>query len=316
MNRPSGGDVPITLNGCPSPSIPALVLWPAGMNRPWQELLEIASSARMDAISLSPPILDTIEAQGLTPLGLAERLAEAGLVLSHLDGVSSWATNPHPDPDDDGYALTHALFDYPIGRLLDMADTFGMKAVAAVGAFSKGTTGFDEICRSFADFCDRAKTHDIRVDLEFIPHWGIPDLPAAWKIVSAVNRDNCGILVDTWHLQKGSRDFEADMALLETIPGHILSTVQLCDDQVAMREDTTFQELIRHGRSFPGEGELAIVRILATIARKGGLTSIGPEPFSADLATLPVADIARRADQSTRHALVAAMACAERSVVG
>ena len=285
---------------------PALILWPAGINRPWRDLIDIATRARMDGISLSPLTLRDVEKDKDGSAGFGERLAAAGLHVSHLDGVSSWAPERHPDRDDPAYGLVHPLFDFSVGELLDLAGKFNIRSVAAVGAFSKGAIGFDEICRSFADFCDQAKAQDIWVDLEFIPHWGIPDLPAAWRLLSAVDKDNCGILVDNWHLQKGSADFEADMALLDEIPGRFLRALQLCDDTVEMRETTTFGELIKHGRGFPGEGELAVDRVLTSLLKKGGLKCVGAEPFSAELADLSADEIALRTDRSVRGALATA----------
>jgi hypothetical protein len=37
-------------------------------------------------------------------------------------------------------------------------------------------------------FCDRAQAVGVRVDLEFIPHFGIRTLSDAWNVVREANR--------------------------------------------------------------------------------------------------------------------------------
>src|SRR5262249_31545627 len=140
---------------------------------------------------------------------------EAGVTLSHMDGVSSWAPIWYQaDP------LPHikARFDYSSERCLDFAEALGLRAILAAGSFDRDALAPDVLVRAFADFCDAAGRRDMRVDLEFVPFWGIPDLPAAWDIVGAADRPNGGILVDTWHMAKGSTDIERDLALLASLP--------------------------------------------------------------------------------------------------
>jgi sugar phosphate isomerase/epimerase len=161
---------------------------------------------------------------------------------------------------------------------------------------------------SFGNFCDRAKSRGLRVDLEFIPFWGIRDLTTAWHIVRTADRENSGVLVDTWHMQKGSTDFTHDIALLQTIPGERLVSVRLCDARIEPQAGTLLDEIIEVGRGFPGEGELAIDLMLGIILGKGGLRDVGPEILSPSLASLAPTEIGARAGNSTRQAIARAKA--------
>jgi sugar phosphate isomerase/epimerase len=225
--------------------------------------------------------------------------ADNGLAINQLDGASSWT--PFRFPAELPVEVRER-FDIPPERMLDIAADLGISTVVAVGVFKRGQLETDELVPMFAAFCDQAKQRGLRVDLEFIALWGIPTLQMAWDIVRTADRDNSGLLVDTWHLQRGSADFERDLVLLESIPAERLANLQLADSSLTPKAATLFEDCQRF-RRFPGEGEQSLGRIASLMAAKGRLRSVGPEVFSEEIANLPTLEVGKRAGEGTRRTL-------------
>jgi sugar phosphate isomerase/epimerase len=231
-----------------------LVFWPGSLySAGFDGLLQAAAAGGYDRMAVSPLMLDQLLTAGETAEAILRAAQASGVTLSDLDGMSSWA--PLWFASD----LTPALrdrFNFPAARCLELAAEFQLDSIVAVGLFDLGALNLELLTDTFGTFCDAAAGHEIRVELEFVPYWGIPDLTAAWKIVQGAGRGNSGIMIDTWHFQKGSRDFEADLALLRTIPGRYLTSIQLADGAVTPEADSLRGEGTL--RRFPGDGELAL----------------------------------------------------------
>ncbi len=278
---------------------PELVFWPGSRyGEGFDALLDAAAAAGFAAMAVSTLMLEQLLSAGRTATSVLRDASTAGLTLSQLDGMSSWA--PVWYGDDVSPALRER-FDCPAARCLELATEFQLEAVVAVGVFDRGELGRDVLVDAFGAFCDAAVHSGQRVDLEPIPYWGVPDLATAWDIVAGAGRSNGGILVDTWHLQKGSRDLESDLELLAGIPAACLTNVQLADAAVAAEADTLRAE--GQLRRFPGDGELALERIVSIIAGKGGLRWIGAELAGTHIDGLPIREAARRCAESTKDTL-------------
>jgi sugar phosphate isomerase/epimerase len=285
-----------------------LVFWAVGhMNLPFSAHLDIAEAGGFTSLAVAPSTFKHLAAQGLTARDVLEQAGERGLKFTQLDGIATWVDKWYPlSNDSESTRVMRAHFDVPLEEALDIGQALKMKSVVAVAFFDEGSIPTEEVIESFAAFCDAAKLRGISVDLEFIPMWGIRELPLAWEIVKTANRANSGVLVDTWHMQKGSSDFARDIALLETIPGNRLMNVQLADADLSKHGKTLLED--DRFRKFPCEGELDITRILAIIEAKGSLQSVGPEIVGNNLTGLSPAEVGRRAGRATRQALERAYA--------
>jgi sugar phosphate isomerase/epimerase len=181
-----------------------------------------------------------------------------------------------------------------------IVDALGLTTILAVAGFDENTVPLTAQIDGFGKLCDRAKAQGIWVDLEFMPHWGLRDLAAAWAIVSKVARDNCGILVDTWHFAKGNPDFD----LLRSLPGKYFVGVQVADAMKRQRGATIYEEGSRF-RKFPGEGEMPIVEILTIIREKGYLRYIGPEVFSDEADAMSAEAAGKKSGDTMRNVMKA-----------
>lgn len=275
---------------------PDTLFWPGSLGgRGFPALLEAASAGDFKHMAISPLLISRLLAEGRRGGDIVAEAHASGITLSHLDGMSSWAPLWHQaDP------LPHvkARFDFSAEQCLDFAEAVGLQSLLVAGAFDHGALPLDVLVESFGNFCDAAAKRRMRVELEFVPFWGIPDLPAAWDIVRQADRPNGGILIDTWHLQKGSNDFERDVALLATVPANCIQNVQVADATIKPKADSIYAE--GRFRTFPGNGELAINRVVHLVAAKGNLQWIGPEIFGAAIDDLSNVEAGNRMGASVK----------------
>ena len=276
-----------------------LLFWPGSLNaRGFEAIIREAAAGAFAELAISPLMIHELLATGRTADDIIAEAAARGVRLSTLDGVSSWAPiwiqdNPLP--------AMRARFAFTAAQNLEMAAALGLDTILVAGAFDKGALDLEVLIDPFGRFCDEAARLGIRVELEFVPFWGIPELGVAWDIVRRAARPNSGLLIDTWHFHKGSRDIEADLALLATIPGDRLRNVQLADALARSEADTLYAQgrLRRHA----GDGELAIDRIVGTIVQQGCLERIGPEIFGAVADDALPGETGRRGASTTRQVL-------------
>ena len=130
------------------------------------------------------------------------------------------------------------------------------------------------LAESLASVCVRARSSGMRVNVEFIPFLGIPDLATAWAAVQLCGDPEIGIVMDTWHFFRGKPDND----LLASIPGERIGAVQVSDalaDPVGSLETDCL-----HHRLPAGLGSFPLGETLSTLETTGGLNDVGPEIFS------------------------------------
>jgi len=220
-------------------------------------------------------------AAGRTAEDINAEMRSKKIVLSHLDGISSWAPIWYASDAGD---FVRWLFHFDPVHALDLGAAFGVEAVVAAGLFAEGEVAPDDLIRSFADFCDLAAKRNIRVDLEFVTQSGISTLQQALSIVQEANRPNSGVLVDTWHLIRCSRDFGEELALLASLPRGYVENIQINDGLMMPKSAEGGAELFN--RDFPGKGEFPIADIIQAANASGGVKWIGVEVFGPALGEL------------------------------
>jgi sugar phosphate isomerase/epimerase len=270
-----------------------LTLW-AGSVLPLglEERLEAARAGRFAATSLFPFEVIRARRAGGADAELRARIEAAGLRVAVIDPLARWLPTwqrPQLPPDDPAYG------DFRPEEIFEMADSFGAELISVLALYDPPvdpTVGGP----AFAQLCDQAAEHGLRLQLEFVPGTGIPDLAVAWAIVEAADRPNGGILLDTWHFFRSNSSFE----LLAAIPAERIFALQVEDAPAAAAADVAHESL--HGRLLPGDGELDLTKFMAALA--GRVPSLsGPEVFSDELWKLPAAELGRRLGDSTRALL-------------
>lgn len=276
-----------------------LIFWPGSLTfLGFRPLLEAAYAGGYHSMAISPVTIHQQLAAGWMADDITAEAEGNGITLTQLDGVASWAPIWHqakPAP------TVRKRFAFSAEHCLDLASAVGLDSVLVAAAFDIGALETTQLIEPFATFCDSARARGLRVELEFVPSWGVPTLAMAWDIVRTADRPDTGLLIDTWHLQKGSPDLAADLELIGTIPGDRLASIQLSDATVVRRADELDTDT--HFRLFPGDGELALETITAAIAARGGLRRIGTKIFGPAIDQLALDQAGRRCAQSTQRVL-------------
>jgi sugar phosphate isomerase/epimerase len=286
MHRTSGG--------------PKRVLWSWVVNRQprLEDQVVTAAAGGFDVLTVPYRLYRTSLDAGITAQEMRSAARSRGVVLDFLDGVMSWApVRWGPEVGD----FVKQAFAFSVDQALEMCGALGLTTIVAASAFDVGAVSLPDLIEAFAAFCDRAAEAGVWVDLEPVPMSGIPTLDLAWQIVNGANRANSGIMFDTWHFQRGDPDLE----LVASIPAGRIVNVQLVDGDLHPKWANPWDEGL-HGRYLPGEGDLPLLEILATLTHHHPIGTIGPEGVSDEVATLAPAELGARAGRSTDAVLTKA----------
>lgn len=249
------------------------------------ETIEAAARHGFPTITATPGIYAEALAAGFDAAALRRRLADAGVAVRVIEGISTGLPGQPTDP------IAYR------GRLLQRHDAAACIAVAeALGApivsathYQGDPTPLPAIAEAIGGVCRLAATRGIAVTIEFIPGSAIPDLAASRAVVEASGEANCSIMVDTWHLVRSG----GTAADVRALPPGIVGTFQLAD-RIAPAPGAAYVPM--SGRSLPGEGELPLAEMVAAALANNPAITVELEVFSEELAALtPDAAAARTA---------------------
>lgn len=141
-----------------------------------------------------------------------------------------------------------------------------IEAAAIIGAknilFTSRLKDQGATTQRYAQCCELAHPHGIRVVCEFLPIFPLNTLPMAAQIVNDANQPNGGILIDNLHLSRSGAT-PTDVALLDT---SLFPYIQIADAPAARPDafEALLDEAI-NGRLCPGEGGLPIDELLSIV---------------------------------------------------
>jgi 4-hydroxyphenylpyruvate dioxygenase len=218
-------------------------------------------------------------------------VADSDVDVTVIDPYTQWT--PEFDPPTDLPGLDPEFLRFTEAEFFGMAAELDVDSMTAFEPFT-ADLGPEAGAEAFGTLCDRAAEDGIDVHLEFIPGTGVPDLERAWEIVRRADRENGGIVFDTYHYFRGGRDDE----LLATIPGEKIFRVQLMDAH-AEPVGPLIEDMLNH-RLPLGEGDLDLAPVVRTLDEVGGLSSVGYELFNVENDELSAAEAGRRAGEDLR----------------
>jgi sugar phosphate isomerase/epimerase len=115
---------------------------------------------------------------------------------------------------------------------------------------------------SLAQLCDLAKAVGLGVSLEFLTWTPIANLQQAVDLCRGVKRDNCGLLIDTLHIDRSRVGLEE----LETLPDEIFHFAHVCDaDKEIPSACAELLYTAREARLDPGQGGIDLSAILSRL---------------------------------------------------
>jgi sugar phosphate isomerase/epimerase len=151
----------------------------------------------------------------------------------------------------------------------------------------------DESLDRFGRCAEIIASAGAKLALEMPPVGELDHLPAALRVVDAVGRDLCCLLVDTFHFFRGSSTWSQ----LESLPLDALGYVQFDDALAPAGEDVMADTMDR--RAMPGEGELDLRRFAGTLVDRGWSGWVSVEVLSSEMRRLDVEEFASRAYASS-----------------
>ena len=124
------------------------------------------------------------------------------------------------------------------------------------------------------DLADLARQHGMRIGYEALA-WGrwVKDWTAAWDIVRAADRDNLGIVLDSFHICARGNPIEP----IAGLPAEKIALVQVADAPAIAMDPLS---LSRHYRCYPGQGDYPIVDYLDAVTRSGYRGPLSLEIFN------------------------------------
>jgi sugar phosphate isomerase/epimerase len=251
-----------------------LTLWPACVRtHALPDQIAAAAQAGFSSLAINPATYHAAVSSGLSPQDILRIADYNGVRFSWVDAVSGWLPIRYPadSPELKGF------LDYDLKLAFEIADILGAEAILAIGCFAEGALPLSQQIDCFGELCREAKVRNLRVGLEFIPTWGIGNLKSAWRIASAVDAQNGGYVVDTWHFFRSN----SDPNLLQQIPDDRIFAVQVADAASDCKVRSLLDDSLNF-RKLPGDGALPLARLLDTITTKG-TKDFGPEVFSIEL---------------------------------
>jgi sugar phosphate isomerase/epimerase len=284
------------------------VLWAGTLGQAsFEERLAATAAAGCFGMSVFPWDSRPSGGHGSRAAELRAQADDSGVRLVAVDPLSSWLPDwPPPtasewaigvSPERVAYAELFAT--YSVDECLTLGSELGADLVTVIEPYGRPVV-IDVAAAAFAEVCDRAAGHDLRVQLEFMPFSGVPDLRSAWEIVDLAGRTNGGLVIDAWHFFRG----EPDLALLASLPGDKVFSLQLSDGPQCPEPDLWLAAA--RDRLLPGAGEFDLTTLLAAVRTHQPRAVIGPEVVSAALAAMHPTQAALRAVGATASAVDAA----------
>jgi sugar phosphate isomerase/epimerase len=246
---------------------------------------ELVSTALQLGYRNLAPSLGLLPPEKAALTQLRQRADDEGIRIAILDGVASWLP----------LSGTRFSAAESFERIAEVAFELGAYAVSLLPV--RVDLSAAQLVDCFGRACDVLSASGTVAQIEFSPLGGIPDLARAWSIVQAADRPNGGLVLDTWHFYRG----DPDLALLSSIPGQRITSVQISD--AAKEPKTSLWKDTLHHRMLPGDGDIPLSAIIEVLRGSNGLNWVGPEILSEALDSLPLDERLRIAIESIEHLL-------------
>ena len=183
-----------------------------------------------------------------------------------------------------------AMYD----RLLELGAELGVgKIKVGGGVFEEGEPDIPAMRAAFATLCERAAPLGIDIVIEFLPFASINTIDRGLAILDGLGVTNGGLLVDTWHVERGGMT----AADIRKLPLQFLRAVEL-DDAGPEVMGTLFNDST-HYRRPRGEGSIDIPGQLQAVLDVGYRGYFGVEIIAAYHRYLPLEIAAQRAFDAT-----------------
>lgn len=228
--------------------------------------IDAAGAAGFDGVSLWTFHHLMASGDGMDDAELADRLAANGLVAPIVEAMPGWAN-----------AADDAAVRGDAGFALGVAAAVGATCAVAV-CMEPEFADRDRTVANLALVGDIAADSGIDIAVEFLPWTAIDSYRTCLRLLEDCDRDNVGVLLDSWHWQRQPGGPVPD-ALAGTDPNRI-KLVQLCDTTPTPSTDDVYAEAMTE-RLVPGSGTVDLGGLLDGLEAIGATPLLSPEVFSS-----------------------------------
>jgi sugar phosphate isomerase/epimerase len=212
---------------------------------------------------------------GRTLPELRQRMADAGIRHVELEFLTGWWLPDDEVPPED-IAKTELLL-----RASEALQPYHIKTGPDItgGEFhlDRYAERFHRIGQAFAD----AGTV---LSMEFMPFANVSTLAQAVDLVRAAGHPACGLMIDIWHLMRGSGTIDE----LRSVPMEYITGVEL-DDGSAIAVGSGYDDTVLR-RKLCGQGDFPITEFIHTVQDMGWTKPWGVEILSETYRKRPMAE--------------------------
>jgi 4-hydroxyphenylpyruvate dioxygenase len=200
------------------------------------------------------------------PRDARQLAADLGLEIVALQPLRDFEAMPDP--------MRRRNFERA-ARKLELMDDLGARLLCLCSNVSlEAIDDAEQAAADLAELADLARQHGMRIGYEALA-WGrhVKDWTAAWDIVRAADRDNLGIVLDSFHICVRGNPIEP----IANLPAERIALVQVADAPALAMDPLS---LSRHYRCYPGQGDYPIVDYLDAVTRSGYRGPLSLEIFN------------------------------------
>ncbi|AZE56440.1 hypothetical protein C4K03_4301 [Pseudomonas synxantha] len=233
------------------------------------EKIELISESKFSGIGLWFEKLDLwLEQEHAEPEKIKALLQEKAVDVIEINFIKTLFTHEYEDPQlqhEIARGIFYAkLFDAPFLT----AATFGENLKPSL---------YEENIRKLSQ---RLEREGLSLAIEFLPWTEIPSISALQAVLVAVDRENVGILLDTYHFFMG----DADLAALERVPAQKIFLIHSNDliKQPDLFSTLSLIEITRGYRVAPGLGDFPLEQFFKTLRQMGVKAPVSLEVLNKD----------------------------------
>jgi sugar phosphate isomerase/epimerase len=223
---------------------------------------------------------------------LRDAIVDAGLTYTEVELIDGWRQDA--DQGDTSDHVRDLLF-----RAATDLDAIHVKIATLVGPVRDDVDWFVDSLRGLAD---HAAERGVRLALESMPYTMLGSVPQAADLVRAVDRDNLGLLIDSWHVFRAGTTLED---LRKSLTADIIFGVEL-DDAAELPIGVLLEDSINE-RLLCGEGTFDLVGLVQTLVDIGFRGPWGTEIISRTHRGLPLFEALHKARSATASVLSSAL---------
>lgn len=250
---------------------------------PFKDRVEAAARAGFVGFGLHP---DDVQATK-EKIGYAEmrRILESnGMKYLEIEFLLDWFET----------GAKRAKSDLLRAQIFETAGELGMHDIKAGPGFDPAPANVALMADEFGTLCDEAAAYGSDIVLEIMPWSNVRTIETGLGIVSGANRDNGGLLIDIWHMQRGKIPYSD----IRKIPSRFIKAVEIDDAPATPPVDDVWEDTI-HYRELPGDGELDVPAFIREVQAAGYDGVYGTEILSKTHRKFALDEMARRVYQSS-----------------